>query len=61
MIETDDEEKGIMKEEQRKIKMDGVKYLPDGTVLINQLKPDNDERKPTKNPNYGKVLCFEKL
>ena len=41
--------------------MDGVKYLPDGTVLINQLKPENDERKPTKNPNYGKVLCFEKL
>ena len=42
--------------------MEGVEYKRDGSIRIQQMHTDADgSKKLTRNPNFGKVLCFEKI
>ena len=58
----DDEEKNLYAFNGLK-KQDGVFYKSDGTVQIMQRRLDknSDERKLTKNPNFGKVIVFKQI
>lgn len=68
----DDEDQGPVENEETNIlgpgyreleKQDGIIYKNDGSIQIRQRKAeeDSDEKKMTKNPNFGKVVVFEQI